>query len=104
MLAIDPAMQFGTVTIYPSRIPAAAISGCVLGGDSVGSVAEGYGITEDEVRLCCWWRVMEADRGRRTKENRLVLDQWLAWAIKVQPGLGGWEGHETTDPPEIARG
>jgi len=78
VLTIDPAVQGGTVCVEDTRIPASQIGGSVFAGDSPDEVARDYGITRQQVLLCCWYWG-DYEQFARTKQGRDVRKRWGAW-------------------------
>lgn len=81
-LVIDPAIQFGRVTIPGTRIPTESLAGCVMGGDSVDAAAEWYDVDRTAVLLACWWEVSHALHrapSYRDGWERQVEREWGDW-------------------------
>ncbi len=102
-LIIDPCVQFGDVCIEGTRTPAAVIAGCVFAGDGVAATAKAYGITREEVLLCCAWRTFDAARispSRRNRHERAMVERWEKWATQAYLALAGWPTVPApNDPP-----
>ena len=100
-LSIDLAMQFGSVCVDGTRVPYESLSGAVFAGDSVDSTAKDFGVTREEVLLCCWWEVEVAvQSGRQTKHEREVVERWGFWAVEVFRSLAHYPtAPDPIDPP-----
>lgn len=102
VLTIDPRRQFGDVCIDSGRVPASVVARCVVAGDSVDSVAEGYAITREQVLVACWWYGDICSHARRPlKIERKVAVAWGCWLDEALHVLGGHKDGPLADPPEI---
>lgn len=50
LIDIDPAILGGKPVIKGTRVPVQVVVGSLAGGDSIGDVCQGYGVTEEDVR------------------------------------------------------
>jgi len=104
MLMIDPARQFGSVCVAGTRTPAESLSSCVIAGDSVSHTAKAFDVSEDDVRLACWWEVESARTAERksARQSRLLESNWVNWADRVFGSLARHsEAGPAFDPPSI---
>ena len=98
----NPRRMSGRPTIGDSRLPADSVASRVMAGESVQSVAEDYQISEEQVRLACWWLVKHDSERKRWKA--LARKSWATWAAEWSDYV--WWGTLATlvhpgDPPEV---
>lgn len=99
-----PQRMSGQPTIGDTRLDVDCVAGRVAAGEPVKSVAEDYEITDEQVRLACWW-LASYDRGRERWKVE-ARKAWRDWAEK-------WHSHiwstmyavdpHPGDPPKVER-
>lgn len=103
-IRIHPGYQFGAPCIQNTRVPTSSLAGCVMAGDSVDAVADGYELTRDDVLLACWYEevlIEQVAPSRRTAHERRVVAAWHSWADLAFRVLAGWLEDELPDPPKV---
>lgn len=95
-IVVNPAIRFGRPTVEGTSTATVDVAGMIVGGDTVATVCDEYGLTRHQVLLACWHQALN-DR----------WDCWRAWAFEVHPVLASGNLAEIDalpDPPAPERG
>ena len=88
VVTTDPAVRFGRPAVR--GVSVVAVASQVWGGETVGSVAEDFGLTREQVIVACWYQGIHGTRGWRQR--------WKVWATEAHKEL--WRSrYDVPDPP-----